>query len=50
LLGIAGPYGVALAAVRGFDVDDAAQALAGARSTAVNPASTEPRPRPSQAP
>ncbi|KOU76413.1 initiation factor 2B subunit alpha [Streptomyces sp. MMG1533] len=36
LLGIAGAYGVALAAVRGFDVDDAANALAGARPTAVN--------------
>ncbi|MEU6813000.1 S-methyl-5-thioribose-1-phosphate isomerase [Streptomyces sp. NPDC046831] len=36
LLGIAGAYGVALAAVRGFDVDDAARALAGARPTAVN--------------
>ncbi|MFD3615250.1 S-methyl-5-thioribose-1-phosphate isomerase [Streptomyces sp. NPDC058676] len=36
LLGIAGAYGVALAAVRGFDVDDAADALAGARPTAVN--------------
>ncbi|MFD5078507.1 S-methyl-5-thioribose-1-phosphate isomerase [Streptomyces sp. NPDC058371] len=36
LLGIAGAYGVALAAVRGFDVDEAAQALAGARPTAVN--------------
>ncbi|WP_405624022.1 S-methyl-5-thioribose-1-phosphate isomerase [Streptomyces sp. NBC_00076] len=36
LLGIAGAYGVALAAVRGFDVDDAAAALAGARPTAVN--------------
>jgi methylthioribose-1-phosphate isomerase len=36
LLGIAGAYGVALAAVRGFDVEDAAQALAGARPTAVN--------------
>ncbi|MFV8133249.1 S-methyl-5-thioribose-1-phosphate isomerase [Streptomyces syringium] len=36
LLGIAGAYGVALAAVRGFDVDDAAQSLAHARPTAVN--------------
>ncbi|MFD5630749.1 MULTISPECIES: S-methyl-5-thioribose-1-phosphate isomerase [unclassified Streptomyces] len=36
LLGIAGAYGVALAAVRGFDVDDAARSLAGARPTAVN--------------
>ncbi|MEV0323487.1 S-methyl-5-thioribose-1-phosphate isomerase [Streptomyces sp. NPDC050658] len=36
LLGIAGAYGVALAAVRGFDVDVAADALAGARPTAVN--------------
>ncbi|WP_406447389.1 S-methyl-5-thioribose-1-phosphate isomerase [Streptomyces sp. NBC_01613] len=36
LLGIAGAYGVALAAARGFDVDDAAAALAGARPTAVN--------------
>ncbi|MFD8614971.1 S-methyl-5-thioribose-1-phosphate isomerase [Streptomyces sp. NPDC059631] len=36
LLGIAGAYGVALAAARGFDVDDAADALAGARPTAVN--------------
>ncbi|AZM61895.1 MULTISPECIES: S-methyl-5-thioribose-1-phosphate isomerase [unclassified Streptomyces] len=36
LLGIAGAYGVALAAVRGFDVDDAAAALESARPTAVN--------------
>ncbi|MFH9013672.1 S-methyl-5-thioribose-1-phosphate isomerase [Streptomyces sp. NPDC017943] len=36
LLGIAGAYGVALAAVRGFDVDEAAEALASARPTAVN--------------
>ncbi|KUL41119.1 S-methyl-5-thioribose-1-phosphate isomerase [Streptomyces regalis] len=36
LLGIAGAYGVALAAARGFDVDDAAESLAGARPTAVN--------------
>ncbi|MEU5185040.1 S-methyl-5-thioribose-1-phosphate isomerase [Streptomyces longwoodensis] len=36
LLGVAGAYGVALAAARGFDVDEAANALAGARPTAVN--------------
>ncbi|MEU0116029.1 S-methyl-5-thioribose-1-phosphate isomerase [Streptomyces bobili] len=36
LLGIAGAYGVALAAARGFAVDEAADALAGARPTAVN--------------
>ncbi|MFC9677869.1 S-methyl-5-thioribose-1-phosphate isomerase [Streptomyces sp. NPDC056637] len=36
VLGIAGAYGVALAAARGFDVDEAAHALAGARPTAVN--------------
>lgn len=36
LLGIAGAYGVALAAVRGYDVDDAAETLAYARPTAVN--------------
>ncbi|KUM68758.1 S-methyl-5-thioribose-1-phosphate isomerase [Streptomyces curacoi] len=36
LLGIAGAYGVALAAARGYDVDDAAESLAGARPTAVN--------------
>ncbi|GAA1436060.1 S-methyl-5-thioribose-1-phosphate isomerase [Streptomyces thermospinosisporus] len=36
LLGIAGAYGVALAAVRGFEVDDAAAALESARPTAVN--------------
>ncbi|WP_395571024.1 S-methyl-5-thioribose-1-phosphate isomerase [Streptomyces sp. BK79] len=36
LLGIAGAYGVALAAVRGFDVEEAAASLAGARPTAVN--------------
>ncbi|MET9763003.1 S-methyl-5-thioribose-1-phosphate isomerase [Streptomyces sp. NPDC006372] len=36
LLGIAGAYGVALAAVRGFDVEEAAAALASARPTAVN--------------
>ncbi|MFG3506459.1 S-methyl-5-thioribose-1-phosphate isomerase [Streptomyces sp. NPDC047821] len=36
LLGIAGAYGVALAAVRGYDVEEAAGLLAGARPTAVN--------------
>ncbi|MEU2426131.1 S-methyl-5-thioribose-1-phosphate isomerase [Streptomyces sp. NPDC007851] len=36
LLGIAGAYGVALAAARGFDVDEAAAVLEGARPTAVN--------------
>ncbi|WP_425833014.1 S-methyl-5-thioribose-1-phosphate isomerase [Streptomyces fractus] len=36
LLGIAGAYGVALAAARGFDVEEAAGALADARPTAVN--------------
>ncbi|QOV37953.1 S-methyl-5-thioribose-1-phosphate isomerase [Streptomyces ferrugineus] len=36
VLGIAGAYGVALAAARGFDVDAAAQSLASARPTAVN--------------
>lgn len=36
LLGIAGAYGVALAAIRGFGVDEAADELAGARPTAVN--------------
>ncbi|QFQ97872.1 S-methyl-5-thioribose-1-phosphate isomerase [Streptomyces phaeolivaceus] len=36
LLGIAGAYGVALAAARGFEVEEAADALAGARPTAVN--------------
>ncbi|MEU6578781.1 S-methyl-5-thioribose-1-phosphate isomerase [Streptomyces sp. NPDC046805] len=36
LLGIAGAYGVALAAARGFDVDEAASALRAARPTAVN--------------
>ncbi|MGW0879653.1 S-methyl-5-thioribose-1-phosphate isomerase [Streptomyces sp. NPDC002671] len=36
LLGIAGAYGVALAAARGFDVAEAAAALEGARPTAVN--------------
>src|SRR3954464_2425439 len=33
LLGIAGAYGVALAAARGYDVDEAAALLAGARPT-----------------
>ncbi len=36
LLGIAGAYGVALAAARGCDVEDAAGSLEGARPTAVN--------------
>ncbi|MET9804056.1 S-methyl-5-thioribose-1-phosphate isomerase [Streptomyces sp. NPDC006368] len=36
LLGIAGAYGVALAAARGYDVEEAAENLAGARPTAVN--------------
>ncbi|MFH8370388.1 S-methyl-5-thioribose-1-phosphate isomerase [Streptomyces sp. NPDC018031] len=36
LLGLAGAYGVALAAARGFDVDQAAESLAQARPTAVN--------------
>ncbi|MFF3289870.1 S-methyl-5-thioribose-1-phosphate isomerase [Streptomyces sp. NPDC003023] len=36
VLGIAGAYGVALAAIRGFDVDEAAELLANARPTAVN--------------
>ncbi|MGH3323399.1 MAG: S-methyl-5-thioribose-1-phosphate isomerase [Streptomyces sp.] len=36
LLGVAGGYGVALAAVRGWDVADAADRLATARPTAVN--------------
>ncbi|MFI9625017.1 S-methyl-5-thioribose-1-phosphate isomerase [Streptomyces sp. NPDC052042] len=36
LLGIAGAYGVALAAARGDDVEEAAGLLAGARPTAVN--------------
>ncbi|MGK5642268.1 S-methyl-5-thioribose-1-phosphate isomerase [Streptomyces sp. URMC 126] len=36
LLGVAGAYGVALAAVRGFDVEEAAEMLARARPTAVN--------------
>ncbi|GAA2254639.1 methylthioribose-1-phosphate isomerase [Streptomyces ruber] len=36
LLGIAGAYGVALAAARGFDVEEAATSLEGARPTAVN--------------
>ncbi|MEZ7003325.1 S-methyl-5-thioribose-1-phosphate isomerase [Streptomyces sp. AD55] len=36
LLGIAGAYGIALAAARGHAVEEAAVALAGARPTAVN--------------
>ncbi|MFJ8195289.1 S-methyl-5-thioribose-1-phosphate isomerase [Streptomyces sp. NPDC096152] len=36
LLGVAGAYAVALAAARGFDVDDASATLAAARPTAVN--------------
>ncbi|MBB1244343.1 S-methyl-5-thioribose-1-phosphate isomerase [Streptomyces durbertensis] len=36
LLGIAGGYGVALAAARGFDVQESARKLAAARPTAVN--------------
>ncbi|MFE9096488.1 S-methyl-5-thioribose-1-phosphate isomerase [Streptomyces sp. NPDC007264] len=36
LLGIAGAYGVALAALRGFEVEEAAAALEAARPTAVN--------------
>ena len=36
LLGLAGAYGVALAAARGYDVEDAAELLAQARPTAVN--------------
>src|SRR6059036_2027539 len=36
LLGIAGAYGVALAAARGYDVVQAAEALSKARPTAVN--------------
>ncbi|GAA3060647.1 initiation factor 2B subunit alpha [Streptomyces sp. NRRL B-1568] len=36
LLGLAGAYGLALAAVRGFDVEEAAEKLACARPTAVN--------------
>ncbi|MFC5722672.1 S-methyl-5-thioribose-1-phosphate isomerase [Streptomyces gamaensis] len=36
LLGMAGAYGVALAAARGFDVDESAELLARARPTAVN--------------
>ncbi|KAF4408150.1 MULTISPECIES: S-methyl-5-thioribose-1-phosphate isomerase [Streptomyces] len=36
LLGIAGAYGVALAAARGYDVEEAAELLAHARPTAVN--------------
>ncbi|GAA2723771.1 S-methyl-5-thioribose-1-phosphate isomerase [Streptomyces luteosporeus] len=36
LLGVAGAYGLALAAVRGFDVEEAAEMLSAARPTAVN--------------
>ncbi|MFI2211185.1 S-methyl-5-thioribose-1-phosphate isomerase [Streptomyces sp. NPDC020141] len=36
LLGIAGAYGVALAAIRGYDVEEAAALLEGSRPTAVN--------------
>ncbi|MCK8676768.1 S-methyl-5-thioribose-1-phosphate isomerase [Streptomyces lichenis] len=36
LLGVAGAYGVALAAARGYDVPEASALLAGARPTAVN--------------
>src|SRR6266481_4484426 len=36
LLGVAGAFGVALAAMRGDDVEAAAAAIAGARPTAVN--------------
>jgi methylthioribose-1-phosphate isomerase len=36
VLGLAGAYGVALAAARGYDVDEAAESLAQARPTAVN--------------
>ncbi|MFD3440870.1 S-methyl-5-thioribose-1-phosphate isomerase [Streptomyces sp. NPDC058685] len=36
LLGIAGAYGVALAAARGYDIEEAAPLLEGARPTAVN--------------
>ncbi|WP_059007733.1 S-methyl-5-thioribose-1-phosphate isomerase [Streptomyces specialis] len=36
VLGLAGAYGVALAAARGYDVGEAAGSLAGARPTAVN--------------
>ena len=36
VLGLAGAYGVALAAARGYDVGEAARQLAGARPTAVN--------------
>ncbi|GAB2917350.1 S-methyl-5-thioribose-1-phosphate isomerase [Streptomyces mayteni] len=36
VLGLAGAYGVALAAARGYDVPEAARLLAGARPTAVN--------------
>jgi len=36
MLGIAGAYGVALAAARGDDVEEAAKAITAARPTAVN--------------
>jgi methylthioribose-1-phosphate isomerase len=36
VLGLAGAYGVALAAARGYDVEEAARQLSGARPTAVN--------------
>ncbi len=36
VLGLAGAYGVALAAARGYDVGEAARQLSGARPTAVN--------------
>lgn len=36
VLGLAGAYGVALAAARGYDVEEAAELLASARPTAVN--------------
>ncbi|MEE4542254.1 S-methyl-5-thioribose-1-phosphate isomerase [Streptomyces sp. V4-01] len=36
VLGVAGAYGVALAAARGYDVEDAVDLLANARPTAVN--------------
>jgi methylthioribose-1-phosphate isomerase len=36
LLGLAGAYGIALAAARGYDVEEAAELLAHARPTAVN--------------
>ncbi|WUH93269.1 S-methyl-5-thioribose-1-phosphate isomerase [Streptomyces sp. NBC_00433] len=36
VLGLAGAYGIALAAARGYDVEDAAAVLAHARPTAVN--------------